>query len=38
VNLSPSGGEQIVEVRVCTEISDDGVDFDAVTCKTRQLG
>jgi hypothetical protein len=38
VNLSPSGGEHIVEVQVCTEISNDGVHFDAVTCKTKQLG
>jgi hypothetical protein len=29
---------QITEVHVCTEISDNGVVFDTVSCKTRFLG
>ena len=38
VNLSSPDGVHITEVHVCTEISDDGVHFDFVNCKTRLLG
>lgn len=38
VNLSSPSGVHTTEVRVCTEISDDGVDFDSVNCKTRYMG
>jgi hypothetical protein len=35
VDLSPANLMQITEVHVCTEISDDGVDFSLVDCSTR---
>jgi len=38
VNLSPTVDVHIIEVHVCTEISDDGVHFDTVSCKTRLAG
>ena len=38
VNLSSPDDVHITEVQVCTEISDDGVHFDSVNCKTRLLG
>jgi hypothetical protein len=38
VNVSPLIDMQITEVHVCTEISDNGVDFESVSCKTRYLG
>ena len=34
VDLSPLNPEHITEVKVCTEISDDGVNFSQVACKT----
>ena len=37
VDLAPLIGHNVDEVHVCTEISDDGVDFDIVDCKTRYL-
>jgi hypothetical protein len=37
VVMSPFIGTNVDEVHVCTEISDDGVDFDTVDCKTRYL-
>ena len=37
VDISSPAGEHVTEVQVCIEISNNGVDFDAVTCKTRQL-
>lgn len=37
VDLSPVTLFQITEVHVCTEISDDGVDFDIVDCTTKYL-
>ena len=38
VNLAPFIGGNVDEVHVCTEISDDGDDFEQVDCKTRYLG
>jgi hypothetical protein len=38
VDISPANPAQITEVHVCTEISDDGVDFGTVNCKTRLIG
>lgn len=38
VNLSSPDDVHVTEVHVCTEISDDGVHFDSVNCKTRVLG
>jgi len=38
VVMSPFIGTNVDEVHVCTEISDDGDDFDQVDCKTRYLG
>jgi hypothetical protein len=37
VDLAPFIGRNVDEVHVCTEISDDGVDFETVACKTRYL-
>jgi hypothetical protein len=37
VDLAPFIGGNVDEVHVCTQISDDGVDFDFVNCKTRFL-
>ena len=37
VNMSGSIGTNVDEVHVCTEISDDGVNFDQVECKERYL-
>ena len=37
VDLAPFIGANVDEVLVCTEISDDGIDFDTVDCKTRYL-
>jgi hypothetical protein len=37
VNISPLTNYQFTEVHVCTEISDDGITFDTVNCKTRYL-
>jgi hypothetical protein len=37
VDLSPVNLMQITEVHVCTEISDDGVNFSQVDCTTRYL-
>jgi hypothetical protein len=34
VDLSPTTLSQIVEAHVCTELSDDGVDFPQVSCET----
>jgi hypothetical protein len=34
VDLSPINLRQIVEAHVCTELSDDGVDFPQVACET----
>ena len=34
VDLSPINLRQIVEAHVCTELSDDGVDFPQVSCET----
>lgn len=34
VDLSPVTLMQIVEAHVCTELSDDGVDFPQVACET----
>lgn len=34
VDLSPITPSQIVEAHVCTELSDDGVDFPQVACET----
>ena len=34
VDLTPINLKQIVEAHVCTELSDDGVDFPQVACKT----
>ena len=35
VDLSPSTPMQIVQVRVCTEMSNDGVNFSQVDCTGR---
>lgn len=37
VNMAPYLGANVDEVLVCTELSDNGVDFHAVSCKTRYL-
>jgi hypothetical protein len=37
VDMAPLIGHNVDEVHVCTEISNDGENFDAVTCKTRLL-
>ena len=37
VNIAPNLGANVDEVLVCAELSDNGVDFDAVSCKTRSL-
>jgi hypothetical protein len=37
VDLSPINLAQITEVHVCTEISNDGINFTQVDCKTRDL-
>ena len=37
VDVSPVNLMQITEVHVCTEISDDGVNFDLVDCTTKYL-
>jgi hypothetical protein len=37
VNMSGNVGTNVDEVHVCTEISDDGVNFDLVECKERFL-
>ena len=37
VNMSGNVGTNVDEVHVCTEISDDGVNFDQVECKERFL-
>ena len=38
VDLAPTEVGHITDVVVCTELSDDGTNFDAVSCKTRMLG
>jgi hypothetical protein len=38
VDLSPLTDWQLDEVHVCTELSDNNVDFEIVQCKTRYLG
>ena len=37
VDVSPVNLRQITEVHVCTEISDDGIDWEQVTCTTKYL-
>jgi hypothetical protein len=37
VDLSPVNLSQIVEAHVCTELSDNGVDFPQVACETYML-